>query len=200
MKKEGKYCWVRGCFNMVKWCFLVGESLCLTDNFVFTTEEEEKKRCFSPELPFSLATEKACRESFPHHCHLAPGEESRYSARIEAVTGESQNLSLIPSEEPYQERTENPKNIDIIGADICISTSRNENSNQISVGDVLCASCEELLVQPVVLNCGHGKLCVLYYKINFYLIGVQFAIFVFLCNFSFMQFIVNLAWIQQMKV
>lgn len=175
MKKERKYCSVRGCFNLLKWCFLVSESLCFSDIFVFSPEEEETKGWFSPELPFSFATERACRGSFPRHGHSAPGEESRYSARMEsrcsarmdAVTGEFQSLSLIPSEQPGQERTENPNSIDI-----CKSTSRSENSNQISVGDVLCASCEELLVQPVVLNCGHGKFCVLYCKINFYLIGV----------------------------
>lgn len=28
---------------------------------------------------------------------------------------------------------------------------------RISVNDVLCALCKELLYQPVVLNCGHGE-------------------------------------------
>lgn len=34
----------------------------------------------------------------------------------------------------------------------------NKVSNQISKDDLLCSACKELLVRPVVLNCGHGIL------------------------------------------
>ncbi|KAK3013429.1 hypothetical protein RJ639_010241 [Escallonia herrerae] len=33
----------------------------------------------------------------------------------------------------------------------------NGSCKQVSVGDVLCASCKQLLFRPVVLNCGHGE-------------------------------------------
>lgn len=35
----------------------------------------------------------------------------------------------------------------------------NGNCKQISVEDVLCAACKQLLFRPVVLNCGHGIVC-----------------------------------------
>lgn len=31
------------------------------------------------------------------------------------------------------------------------------SSDQITVNDLLCSICKELLCRPVVLNCGHGK-------------------------------------------
>lgn len=34
----------------------------------------------------------------------------------------------------------------------------NDNCKQISIVDVLCTTCKQLLIHPVVLNCGHGML------------------------------------------
>lgn len=34
----------------------------------------------------------------------------------------------------------------------------NDNCKQILIVDVLCTACKQLLIRPVVLNCGHGML------------------------------------------
>ncbi|KAL8055391.1 hypothetical protein ABFS82_04G052200 [Erythranthe guttata] len=36
------------------------------------------------------------------------------------------------------------------------TTSEDRNSNEVSVDDVLCASCNRMLFRPIVLNCGHA--------------------------------------------
>lgn len=41
-----------------------------------------------------------------------------------------------------------------------LSQQQSGSSKQISVADVLCAACKELLFRPVALNCGHGNLCI----------------------------------------
>lgn len=41
-----------------------------------------------------------------------------------------------------------------------LSQQQSGSSKQISAADVLCAACKELLFRPVVLNCGHGNLCI----------------------------------------
>lgn len=44
-----------------------------------------------------------------------------------------------------------------------------ENNKQISKDDLLCLACKELLVRPVVLNCGHGIITFLIYLLLLFL-------------------------------
>jgi hypothetical protein len=46
-----------------------------------------------------------------------------------------------------------------------------ENCKQITVADVLCAACKQLLFRPVALNCGHGMLSL----IGFFLVCYMFS-------------------------
>ena len=41
-----------------------------------------------------------------------------------------------------------------------LSHQQSGSSQQISVADVLCAACKDLVFRPVVVNCGHGNLCI----------------------------------------
>lgn len=53
---------------------------------------------------------------------------------------------LLSSEEPKDAKALN------------VFHENNKVIKQISKDDLLCSACKELLVRPVVLNCGHGML------------------------------------------
>lgn len=40
---------------------------------------------------------------------------------------------------------------------------KHHGQQKISFSDVMCAACKQLLFRPVVLNCGHGILCILFF-------------------------------------
>ncbi|OMP10377.1 E3 ubiquitin-protein ligase PRT1-like protein [Corchorus olitorius] len=106
-------------------------------------EEEKRTGYFSPELN-------------SHECELHGDGEFDYCGSPTNSTA----MCFRPS--TYPDSTRNDK--------LCNTTEQNcdEDLNQIkpvsglekeqiSVADLLCTACKQLLFRPVVLNCGHGK-------------------------------------------
>lgn len=55
---------------------------------------------------------------------------------------------------------------DITATSVINAEDRNSNQihesgthEQVSVDDVLCGSCKQMLFRPIILNCGHGMIC-----------------------------------------
>lgn len=74
--------------------------------------------------------------------HLVTGEELNHPSIGDQPSNFSceDNLSINPS--PSEEKKSNDE-------------SSAENCKQVTVADVLCTACKQLLFRPVVLNCGH---------------------------------------------
>lgn len=53
---------------------------------------------------------------------------------------------------PEESKSQPPEEVSSDG------NTANEHLKKVKVEDVSCALCKELLYQPAVLNCGHGKL------------------------------------------
>lgn len=117
------------------------------------TEEEKETGIFSPQLDGDSGTGPPFDEDFSHQAY-----STHYSARIEGDCGnveQSECISPIPN------------NYTSIGEQICgemlAAMGKNMPENKLdgndkrfSIADLLCIACNQLLVRPVALNCGHG--------------------------------------------
>ncbi|XAR60975.1 hypothetical protein NMG60_11034540 [Bertholletia excelsa] len=107
-------------------------------------EEEKEMGCFSPTLDNHICASRANGEGN----HLDDQPKS-------SITDKPDNLS---PDDSIPRKVEHCANI--IGQDNSPAspkhlTYKSSTTEKISIDDVLCATCKELLFQPVVLNCGH---------------------------------------------
>ncbi|KAE8676270.1 Proteolysis 1, putative isoform 2 [Hibiscus syriacus] len=96
---------------------------------LFATEEEKKRDCFSPEF-----SDHACGSE-------ADGE-------INHLRSSSKPSNFSDSSSTSKEELNKP----VGHIESCVSV---EEKDQISVADVLCTACKQLLFRPIVLICGH---------------------------------------------
>ncbi|ESQ37129.1 hypothetical protein EUTSA_v100025931mg [Eutrema salsugineum] len=92
-------------------------------------KEEQEQDCFSPQIDVVLDEQKA-----------------KDDQKVEECSNEAK-LSSPSNEEPKDATSLHVHEND--------SSKDNKVSKQISKDDLLCSACKELLVRPVVLNCGH---------------------------------------------
>lgn len=118
-------------------------------------EEEMKKGIFSPQFnaqacvhwgdPASFST-----MDFESNTSLDPSSTRKGEPNT--------NLELLLPDSPFQDCSactlieSSDGNSDVI-RNVAIEE---KNCKQVSVTDVLCSACKQLLFHPVVLNCGHG--------------------------------------------
>ncbi|KAM5552728.1 hypothetical protein ABKV19_025100 [Rosa sericea] len=129
-------------------------------------EEEKEAGFFSPEVQNPLAGPQPTESNIPGNvAHSPPCPKSKNSESCSSGVGESPSLVNSPEMLDHEansssvsissknvERTENAAI-----QEHCLHGNDLENGThkEISVSDLLCAACKNLLYQPVVLNCGH---------------------------------------------
>ncbi|XP_058101501.1 E3 ubiquitin-protein ligase PRT1 [Magnolia sinica] len=138
-------------------------------------EEEKKADCFSPQIDDQLATKMVHSSKEPDLLVCSPYSSTECHYRVDpysdACSPEKSNLGDVAN--PLDCDTSSPDNVKIVPAKSCpggSGTNRNlalEENNflengtasgickQVSVTDVLCTACKQLLFRPAVLNCGH---------------------------------------------
>lgn len=133
--------------------------------FLLIAEEENRVSCFSPQLDDNANGAVARQEL--HHLSNSACEE--YTANLEQLDPVSQiqdSCTRTPEEAPDE-------NYKVTGTvtDNKTDSPRNQDSGNcelVTVGDVLCVECKQLVFRPVVLNCGHGNDCnLISYLYNF---------------------------------
>ncbi|KAJ0784078.1 hypothetical protein HanLR1_Chr01g0028141 [Helianthus annuus] len=87
--------------------------------------------------------------------YLAASHGSEQMASQCRTTVQGKDCSSRESSEPV--RFENNSTTATTGIHTNSSDHVDRCNKQISMNDLLCAVCKELLCRPVVLNCGHGK-------------------------------------------
>ncbi|KVI03807.1 Zinc finger, RING/FYVE/PHD-type, partial [Cynara cardunculus var. scolymus] len=97
----------------------------LIAHYVGTQDEEQKLLAFSPDVD-----------------HLVTGEELDHPSIGDQPSDLSCEDNLLINSSPSEETKSN-------------DGSSAENGNRVTVADVLCTACRQLLYRPVVLNCGH---------------------------------------------
>lgn len=107
--------------------------------------EEKKSRYFSPQLDAHLWTPVGSKSL---DADSSCKSEAEASSDIEQTIGKDTDNHTLNAHE---------LNVVVDEADGAQGNKSNENEKPISVPDVLCMSCKQLLVRPIVLNCGDGK-------------------------------------------
>ncbi|KAH7517532.1 hypothetical protein FEM48_Zijuj09G0075000 [Ziziphus jujuba var. spinosa] len=112
-------------------------------------EEEKENDCFSPQLDAHAHNLQADQDLENPACK----ESSATMKQLDSISHISDNGTTVPE----QGTNGNPEATGI-AIDIDKNFPQNQHSGnckQISVADVLCAACKQMLFCPVVLNCGH---------------------------------------------
>ncbi|KAK3021656.1 hypothetical protein RJ639_046380 [Escallonia herrerae] len=133
-------------------------------------EDEKKSGHFSPQID-RLVSASHAKEGLNHVSDLAQfaaisSQDSLSSDPCFRNNGEAcvniQQLNSVSSSEEHgrtYSKEKTGEGLEVIGGHAVDEKlwQRNYNGSckQVSVGDVLCASCKQLLFRPVVLNCGH---------------------------------------------
>ncbi|XP_006297663.2 E3 ubiquitin-protein ligase PRT1 isoform X1 [Capsella rubella] len=119
-------------------------------------EEEEELDCFSPQIDVvsdkaNAKDEAVCSGdslNISGKCITQMVEECSNAAKLLSNSSSVGDSSCIPSnQEPIDARSHNAHEDDFL--------KNNNASKQILKEDLLCSACKELLMRPVVLNCGH---------------------------------------------
>lgn len=78
--------------------------------------------------------------------------------KVQECSSAAKLFSCSPSrgDSPCIPSSQQPADAKVINVHENDLPENNKVSKQISKDDLLCLSCEKLLVRPVVLNCGHG--------------------------------------------
>lgn len=128
-------------------------------------EEENSSGYFSPQLG-------------SNSCELLPkdfvlGHSPRSSTKVDLSTSEGNHCETlehpsIPSSDTTIRTQMSSAAISCVEKDLPQNNLLEENDlpqnkfkediKHIAVTDVLCSACKQLLIEPVVLNCGHGRL------------------------------------------
>lgn len=142
--------------------------------FLRALEYERANNCFSPELndlvcpshnndelnrlgdtgQSSLTNSKANLSSYP--CSFKDGEGCANMEQVKV----SPSFQGIGGNHP----NENSPGGFEVNSDLAVEENKLCEGNsiethvQVSIADMLCVACKELLFRPLVLNCGHGKL------------------------------------------
>ncbi|KAL9360798.1 hypothetical protein Peur_048921 [Populus x canadensis] len=127
-----------------------------------TLEEEKERGLFSPQFGY-----KECNSDLKHHhprdrkhaldsCFFRNGEFCASTQQIESV----KSVSMIQAPTmsiPNKVCDENCCMIkpDSVEENNLPEDKSNRNCKQVSIADVQCSTCKQLLFHPVVLNCGH---------------------------------------------
>lgn len=118
-------------------------------------EEEKERGIFSPQLN----TQACVPWGDPASFSTMDFESNSSSDPSSTRTGEPYtNLELLLSDSHFQDCGACTQiEISDGNSDVIRNVAFEEkNCKQVSVADVLCSACKQLLFQPVVLNCGHG--------------------------------------------
>ena len=127
-------------------------------------EEEKEIGHSSPQI------DDANAGSLPAKRGLRHGGKSTFEESY-AKSGQPEPVSQVKTCTATPE--ECPNTDDQATTDNNMNSSQNQLSgfcDQITVEDVLCAGCNELLFWPVVLNCGHGKTALILATFFFFLL------------------------------
>ncbi|XP_010513757.1 PREDICTED: E3 ubiquitin-protein ligase PRT1-like [Camelina sativa] len=110
-------------------------------------KEEQEQDCFSPQIDVVFDKENAKDESGCSGDSLNVSDKQKVEECSNAMKLciSSSNPCIPSNQEPTDARSHNAHENDLL----------NNASKQISKDDLLCSACKELLVRPVVLNCGH---------------------------------------------
>ncbi|XP_040365676.1 E3 ubiquitin-protein ligase PRT1 isoform X2 [Rosa chinensis] len=118
-------------------------------------EEEKKTGYFSPQLDVQAWSSQANQDS------NIPGDSvsKELSASMQETVFDSYNLNnaIAVSRPADGGDYEGMENVTEQVKYPLLSQQQSGSPKQISVADVLCAACKQLLFRPVVLNCGHGE-------------------------------------------
>ncbi|CAL9222260.1 unnamed protein product [Arabidopsis halleri] len=116
-------------------------------------KEEQELDCFSPQIDVVLEETKVkdvsvCSGDSLNVSDKQKVDECSNAANLLSSSSSRGGSPCIPSnQEPTDAQTLNVHENEL--------PKNNKVSNQISKDDLLCSACKELLVRPVVLNCGH---------------------------------------------
>ncbi|PIA36002.1 hypothetical protein AQUCO_03400119v1 [Aquilegia coerulea] len=110
-----------------------------------STEEEKKRGCFSPQLDDNISS--------------SPCTSSTMCSPVEDVAQEKIKPLSIVEQRSHQGGThvvlETTRTLAAEGNNLLDSNFKNGTCELLSVEDVLCFACKQLLYKPAVLNCGH---------------------------------------------
>lgn len=118
--------------------------------YLLFPEEETKADCYSPQFDGdNLGSSSSCYSGNP----ISNPQNVSLSASKEQCSAETQEKHkvMICSKDVYEVTPE------AFGSSGQVKLMpQNHREQKISVADVMCSSCKQLLFHPVVLNCGHG--------------------------------------------
>ncbi|GMN50331.1 hypothetical protein TIFTF001_019498 [Ficus carica] len=115
-------------------------------------EEENREGCFSPQLDDN-ANGAVARQELHHLSNSACEESTANMEQLDPVSQIQDSCTRTPEEAPDE-------NFKVTGTvtDNKMDSPRNRdggNCELVTVADVLCVECKQLVFRPVVLNCGH---------------------------------------------
>lgn len=118
-------------------------------------EDERRYDFFSPQLD-----NHACGPLVDNECHHLNDsmQFSRIFCGSSSKTGSHENMEqLQPVSVAMKNGTSEQSSIEgiTVAGKKLPPNELNDNCKQISIVDVLCTACKQLLIRPVVLNCGH---------------------------------------------
>lgn len=121
-------------------------------------EDERRYDFFSPQLD-----NHACGPLVDNECHHL-NDSMQFSGIFcgsSSKTGSHENMEQLESVSVAMNNGTSEQSsiegITVAGKKLP-PNELNHNCKQISIVDVLCTACKQLLIHPVVLNCGHGML------------------------------------------
>ncbi|KAL9292624.1 E3 ubiquitin-protein ligase PRT1 [Arabidopsis thaliana] len=110
-------------------------------------KEEQERECFSPQIDLVLDL-SVCSGDSLNVSDKQKVEECSNAANLLSSSSSRGDIPCIPkNQEPTDAKALNVHENELL--------KDNKVSKQISKDDLLCSACKELLVRPVVLNCGH---------------------------------------------
>ncbi|XP_006479295.2 E3 ubiquitin-protein ligase PRT1 isoform X4 [Citrus sinensis] len=121
-------------------------------------EDERRYDFFSPQLD-----NHACGPLVDNECHHLNDsmQFSRIFCGSSSKTGSHENMEQLESVSVAMNNGTSEQSsiegITVAGKKLP-PNELNHNCKQISIVDVLCTACKQLLIHPVVLNCGHGSM------------------------------------------
>lgn len=118
------------------------------------TEEEKEIDIFSPQFDDHLATERM--GSYTEHISSERSNMQVVVDTLDCDTSCHDDTTTVP-ESSHPRYPEGSCNVTIEETILPDDYQANAICEQVSINDVLCVACKQLLVRPSVLNCGHGE-------------------------------------------